>query len=145
LNCGGFSNPHLAQRLFSGVAQLPQNFKPVGFSNSHFGQRIGSPPFPWTDAEYRPNTGQRKQAREGFNWQKGRAAKSLTVTCQPYASRSGRQKLRSLSPVTLLSANDSGGRDLLVQSWVADHELFVLNSDPHDSDLRPRHHQLSDP
>jgi hypothetical protein len=36
LNWGGFSAPHRAHRLASGVPQLPQNFIASGFSNPHF-------------------------------------------------------------------------------------------------------------
>ena len=40
LNCGGFSNPHAAQRFFIGAAQLPQNFIPAGFSVPQLEHRI---------------------------------------------------------------------------------------------------------
>jgi hypothetical protein len=40
LNCGGFSNPQAAHRLFIGAAQLPQNFIPAGFSVPQLEHRI---------------------------------------------------------------------------------------------------------
>jgi hypothetical protein len=40
LNCGGFSEPHLAQRFFSGAPQSPQNLVASGFSELQLRQRI---------------------------------------------------------------------------------------------------------
>jgi hypothetical protein len=40
---GGFSAPHLEQRLVNGAPQSLQNLFPVGFSLPNLGQRIGSP------------------------------------------------------------------------------------------------------
>jgi hypothetical protein len=84
LKAGGFSNPHLAQRLFSGVAQLPQNFKPAGFSNSHFEQRIRRLPNSRRPMrEYRRNTDQRKQTRDADRATKGGVLRSCTRASRP--------------------------------------------------------------
>ena len=45
-NPGGFSKAQSGQIRASEARHLPQNFMPGGLSNSHFRQRIGSPPFP---------------------------------------------------------------------------------------------------
>ena len=42
---GGFRRSNWGRPKRVQFLHLPQNFMPAGFSNSHFGQRIGSPHF----------------------------------------------------------------------------------------------------